>query len=51
MTLQPGESTIVSMQFKMSGDMGGLHDFRLHIPTNDPDHRDKELTILSNWVP
>jgi hypothetical protein len=51
MTLQPGETTIISMQFNMHGDMGGKHDFRLHIPTNDPDNLNKSLSILSNWVP
>jgi hypothetical protein len=51
MVIQPGESTQISMVFKMHGDMGGMHDFRLHIPTNDPDQSDRELTVLSNWVP
>jgi hypothetical protein len=51
MVIKPGESTRVSMQFNMHGAMGGPHDFRLHIPSNDPTQPDKQLTVLSNWVP
>ncbi|HKZ86276.1 MAG TPA: hypothetical protein VJ793_21810 [Anaerolineae bacterium] len=50
MVLNPGERTLVSMQFMMHGDMGGLHDFRLHLPTNDPTNPEKEVVVLSNWV-
>jgi hypothetical protein len=50
MTLQPGQSTMVSVEFSMHGDMGGFHDFRLHLPTNDPAEPDIVVTILSNWV-
>jgi hypothetical protein len=31
--------------------MGGLHDFRVHLPTNDPDEPDKTVAVISNWVP
>lgn len=51
MVLKPGESTKISMQFMMHGDMGGYHDFRVHLLTNDPTEPDKVLTVLSNWVP
>lgn len=34
----------------MHGDMGGLHDFRVHVATNDPAQTEKVLTVLSNWV-
>ena len=50
MVLNPGERTLVSMQFMMHGDMGGRHDFRLHLPTNDPARPEKEVVVLSNWV-
>lgn len=50
MTLAPGETTTVSIEFMMHGDMGGFHDFRLHLPTNDPDQPDRQLVVLSNWV-
>ncbi len=50
MTLQPGESTLVSIEYVMHGEMGGKHDFRLHLKTNDPTQPDKEVKILSNWV-
>jgi hypothetical protein len=51
MTLNPGESTTVSMEFLMHGEMGGKHDFRVHLPTNDPTKPDEVLTVLSDWVP
>ena len=38
------------MDFMMHGDMGGYHDFRLHLPSNDPDKPDWTLAVLSNWV-
>jgi hypothetical protein len=50
MVLQPGESTTVAMRFMMHGDMGGMHDFRLHLQSNDPAQPDRSLTVLSNWV-
>ena len=51
MALDPGEHTTVSMQFMMHGDMGGVHDFRVHLVTNDPTQPERELTVLSDWVP
>ena len=51
MVLQPGESTVISMEYMMHGDMGGKHDFRVHLLTNDLTQPDMTLTILSNWVP
>lgn len=51
MVLQPGETTTLSMEFMMHGDMGGMHDFRVHLPNNDPEQRQSTLTVLSNWVP
>lgn len=51
MVLGPGQSTTVTMQFMMHADMGGLHNFRLHLPNNDPTQSDRTLTVLSNWVP
>ena len=50
MVLKPGERTRLSMSFLMHGDMGGRHNFRVHVPTNDPKQPDKGLTVLSNWV-
>ncbi len=50
MVLQPGESTVISLQYMMHGDMGGKHDFRLHLRTNDQTQADKVVKILSNWV-
>ena len=51
MALKPGEQTTLSMQFMMHEGMEGMHDFRVHIPTNDPNNSNKELVVLSNWVP
>jgi len=31
--------------------MDGMHDFRVHLPSNDPQQTDHTLTVLSNWVP
>ena len=51
MALQPGESTTLSMQFMMHEGMDGMHDFRVHLPSNDPQQPERTLTVLSNWVP
>ncbi len=51
MVLQPGQKTTLSMEFMMHGDMGGVHDFRVILLTNDPAQPMKELVVLSNWVP
>ena len=51
MVLKPGQTTTLSMQFMMHGDMGGKHDFRVHLATNDPANAQPELQVLSNWVP
>jgi len=51
MVLKPGEKTLLSMRFMMHGDMGGLHNFRVHLPTNDSAEPPQTLTVLSNWVP
>lgn len=34
----------------MHAGMGGAHDFRVHLPTNDLDWGDKTLAVLSDWV-
>jgi hypothetical protein len=39
------------MSFMMHEGMGGLHDFRVRLLTNDPRQPERELTVLSNWVP
>jgi len=48
--LQPGESTEVFMRFMMHGDMGGKHNFRVHLLSDDPTQPEQLLTVLSNWV-
>ena len=51
MVLKPGQRTTLSIEFMMHGDMGGKHNFRVHLPTNDQEQPDRTLTVLSNWVP
>jgi len=51
MVLKPGEQTTLSMSFMMHAGMEGMHDFRVHIPSNDQAQSEKELVVLSNWVP
>jgi hypothetical protein len=51
MVINPGEVATLSMRFMMHGDMGGPHDFRVHLNTNDPDQPAHELIVLSDWVP
>ncbi len=51
MVLQPGQSTTVSLEFLMHGNMGGKHNFQVHIKTNDPQQPDYKVAVLSNWIP
>jgi len=51
MVLKPGDTTTLSMKFMMHGDMGGQHDFRVQLATNDPANTQTELQVVSNWVP
>jgi len=52
MVLKPGESTTIqSSVFMMHAGMEGPHDFRVHLVTNDPAETDKEVKVLSNWIP
>jgi len=39
------------MTFTMHEGMGGFHDFRVKITSNDPASPVKELVVLSNWIP
>lgn len=47
--LKPGERTTLSVSFMMYQGMGGPHDFRVHLQTNDPTTPDKTVQILSDW--
>lgn len=51
MTLQPGQSTTMRLQFMMHEGMGGPHDFRVYLETNDPVEPVKEIALLSDWGP
>ncbi len=35
----------------MHAGMDGQHEFRVHIVSDDPVEPDKQVVILSNWVP
>jgi len=48
-TIQPGEEATVSVQFTMHEGMGGQHEFRIHVETNDPTQPEIVLTVLSFW--
>jgi hypothetical protein len=50
MELQPGETTTITFSLMMHAGMGGYHDMRLHLETNDPTQSDRTITILSDWV-
>ena len=49
-SLEPGEKATISLRFTMHEMMGGPHEFRVYVPTNDPTQPMIILTILSNWV-
>jgi hypothetical protein len=51
MTLQPGETTNLSLKFMMAGNEGGPHYFLIHLPNNDTKQKDATVSVLSNWVP
>jgi hypothetical protein len=52
MVLKPGESTTIkSGIFMMHEGMDGPHDFAVHLITNDPNHPDLVVSVLSNWIP
>lgn len=51
MSLRPGETTTLSVTFMMHGDMGGMHNFRVHVSNNDPAGSIQSVTLLSNWLP
>ncbi len=52
MVLNPGESTTVeSTIFMMHPGMDGLHNYAVHLVTNDPKSPDLVVNVLSNWGP
>lgn len=50
MTVQPGQQSEISLTYTMHDMMGGPHEFRVHVLTNDPEQPEIALTALSNWV-
>ena len=52
MMLKPGESTTVeSSSFMMHPGMDGMHNYAVHLKTNDPKNPDLVVTVLSDWGP
>lgn len=52
MVLKPGETTTIqSTIFTMHEGMGGLHNFAVHLRTNDPTNPEVVVNVLSNWGP
>lgn len=51
MTIAPGTSALMRLQFMMHAGMEGPHDFRIRIESNDPIEQSKEIIILSDWGP
>lgn len=37
------------MEFAMHAGMEGVHEFRVHVLTDDPAEPEKLLTVLSDW--
>jgi hypothetical protein len=50
MTIPPGGESTIRLRFTMHNMMGGPHEFRVHVQTNDPTQTLIPLTILSNWI-
>lgn len=50
MTIAPGGTATMRLQFMMHEGMEGPHDFRVHLRTNDSAEPVKELVVLSDWV-
>ncbi len=48
--IDPGQQANLTLHFTMDEGMGGPHEFRVHLKTNDPQEPEKELVVLSNWV-
>ncbi|NPV09998.1 MAG: hypothetical protein HPY83_18795 [Anaerolineae bacterium] len=41
---------MVSLDFTMPEGMGGPHDFRVRLKTNDPLEPERVLQVISDWV-
>jgi hypothetical protein len=49
MAIASGEETTVSLEFTMHKGMEGLHEFRIHLRTNDAVEPEKLLAVRSDW--
>ena len=49
-TVWPGQEATITLDFMMHEGMGGDHEFKIHLETNDPTQPQQDLTILSNWI-
>ncbi len=48
-TLQPGQQTLIYMDFMMHEGMDGKHLFEIDVKTNDATQAVKKLQVASNW--
>jgi hypothetical protein len=51
MTINPGRSATLQVEFTMHQGMDGPHDFRIPLMTNDPTQSVAELGVKTNWIP
>jgi hypothetical protein len=51
MTLQPGQSTTIYIDFMMHEGMDGKHLFEIPVRSNDPTQPLKKLQVASDWGP
>jgi hypothetical protein len=52
MVLAPGASTTIRSEvYTMPEGMGGPHDFAVHLATNDAEHPDWVVHVLTQWGP
>ncbi len=49
-TLWPGQEATLTLNFSMHEGMGGDHEFRIALETNDPTQPEKDLIVTSNWI-
>jgi hypothetical protein len=50
-TLQPGQESLLTMDYMMHEGMAGPHEFHVYVQTNDPVEPEKILVVKSDWGP
>lgn len=49
-TIWPGQEATLTLNFSMHEGMGGDHEFRIPLETNDPAQPKQDLIVTSNWI-